>query len=184
MHRKLQVFVSSTFKDLQSERQAAVQAILQNGHIPAGMELFAAGDKEQLKVIKRWIKDSDVFMLLLGKRYGSIEPKSRKSYTQVEYEYALAAKKPLFALILNDDAARAKVAQGIPQADVYEQAYPDKLHRFEDLVRSRLCADVGNAGEIKSEVGNSLKELETRPTLSGWVRPKDLKFVYENNDEV
>jgi len=42
--RKLQVFVSSTFSDLIKERQAAVEAILTAGHIPAGMELFTAGD--------------------------------------------------------------------------------------------------------------------------------------------
>lgn len=48
MRKKLQVFVSSTFIDLKSERQAAVEAILKAGHIPAGMELFTAGDECQL----------------------------------------------------------------------------------------------------------------------------------------
>ena len=35
MKKKLQVFVSSTYTDLIEERQAAVQAILDAGHIPA-----------------------------------------------------------------------------------------------------------------------------------------------------
>lgn len=43
MKRKLQIFVSSTYSDLKGERQAAVEAILRSGNIPAGMELFAAG---------------------------------------------------------------------------------------------------------------------------------------------
>ena len=38
MTKKLQVFVSSTYTDLIEERQAAVQAILDASHIPAGME--------------------------------------------------------------------------------------------------------------------------------------------------
>jgi hypothetical protein len=42
--KKLQVFVSSTYEDLKEERQVAVESILTAGHIPAGMELFAAGD--------------------------------------------------------------------------------------------------------------------------------------------
>ena len=58
--RKLQVFISSTFADLREERQAAVEAILTAGHIPAGMELFTAGDESQMNVIKRWIDESDV----------------------------------------------------------------------------------------------------------------------------
>jgi hypothetical protein len=57
MKRKLQVFISSTYSDLKEERQAAVEAILKAGHIPAGMELFTAGDKSQMTTIERWIDD-------------------------------------------------------------------------------------------------------------------------------
>ena len=70
--RRLQVFVSSTYLDLKHERQAAVTAILESGHIPAGMELFSAGSDEQIKVIQQWIDDSDIFLLIMGKRYGSV----------------------------------------------------------------------------------------------------------------
>src|SRR6478735_3668192 len=98
--KKLQIFVSSTFTDLIEERQAAVEAILSSGNIPAGMELFAAGDESQMSVIERWIDESDIYLLILGGRYGSIEPKSKKSYTQLEYEYAIKIKKPLFAIVI------------------------------------------------------------------------------------
>lgn len=66
MKKKLQVFVSSTWTDMILERQAAVEAILEAGHIPAGMELFSADNKKQFEVIKKWIRDSDVFILILG----------------------------------------------------------------------------------------------------------------------
>jgi hypothetical protein len=98
--RKLQVFVSSTFTDLRDEPQAAVEAILTAGHIPAGMELFTAGDESQLKVIYDWIDESDVYLLILGGRYGRIEPNSKKSYTHLEYEYALDKNKPLFVCVV------------------------------------------------------------------------------------
>lgn len=48
MHKKLQVFVSSTYTDMILERQNAVEAILECGHIPAGMELFAADNKKAI----------------------------------------------------------------------------------------------------------------------------------------
>jgi len=63
MKKKLQVFISSTYTDLLEERQTAVEAIFSCGHIPAGMELFTAGDESQLTVIKKWIAESDVFYL-------------------------------------------------------------------------------------------------------------------------
>lgn len=40
MNKKLQIFISSTFEDMIEERQATVMAILDAGHIPAGMEVF------------------------------------------------------------------------------------------------------------------------------------------------
>jgi hypothetical protein len=51
--KRLQVFVSSAYTDMLLERQAAVESILKAGHIPAGMELFTAGDQTQLQVIRR-----------------------------------------------------------------------------------------------------------------------------------
>src|ERR1044072_4145935 len=99
MKRKFQIFVSSTYEDLKEERQAAVEAILKAGHIPAGMELFTAGSESQLNVIRRWIQDSDIYLLILGGRYGSIEPKSGLSYTEVEFDYARSVDKRFFAVV-------------------------------------------------------------------------------------
>ena len=69
--RRLQIFVSSTYNDLKVERQAAIEAILSAGHIPAGMELFTSGDESQMKVIEQWIDESDIYLLILGGRYGA-----------------------------------------------------------------------------------------------------------------
>ena len=44
---------------MKAERQAAVEAILTAGHIPAGMELFSAGDEEQLAVRVRMFRSLD-----------------------------------------------------------------------------------------------------------------------------
>jgi len=63
LKRKLQVFISSTFQDLITDRQAGVSATLKAGHIPAGMELFTSGDKSQLDTIRNWIDESDVYLL-------------------------------------------------------------------------------------------------------------------------
>lgn len=105
--KKLQVFVSSTYKDLVEERQTAVQAILDAGHIPAGMELFWAG-KTQMETIRRWIDESDIYCLILGGRYGTVDSTGFKSYVQLEYEYAVVKGKPLFALVLTEKMLNEK----------------------------------------------------------------------------
>src|SRR5437763_14698654 len=107
--KRLQVFISSTYTDLKDERQAAVSAVLKAGHIPAGMELFAAGDESQMQTIKRWIDESDIFMLILGGRYGSIEPNTSLSYMELEYDYAVETGKPFFAVVIEEVALDQKV---------------------------------------------------------------------------
>ena len=103
MKRKYQVFVCSTYEDLKQERQAAVEAILKAGHIPAGMELFTAASESQMQVIRRWIDESDIFMLILGGRYGTIEPSSGLSYVETEFNYARESGKPFFSVVLSDE---------------------------------------------------------------------------------
>jgi hypothetical protein len=90
--RKLQIFLSSTYEDLIDHRLAAMEAVLAAGHIPAAMEQFSPGDETAWEKIQAWIDESDAFILILGGRYGSIEPTSGKSYVQLEYEYGQEKK--------------------------------------------------------------------------------------------
>ena len=147
IRNKLQVFVSSTFTDLIKERQAAVEAILTAGHIPAGMELFTAGNESQMQVIKQWIDESDVYVLILGGRYGSIEPTTGKSYTQLEYEYALSKGKPLFACVIKEQAIEPKVkAEGL---GVIEQENPQKLKAYRAAVLTKMSKFWEDTKDIK-----------------------------------
>ncbi len=107
--RKLQIFLSSTYEDLIDQRLAAMEAILAAGHIPAAMEQFSAGDETALERIQSWIEESDAFVLILGGRYGSIEPVSGKSYVQLEYEFALQKKKPFFAVVVTKEHHEERV---------------------------------------------------------------------------
>ncbi len=178
--KKLQVFISSTFFDLQEERQIAVAAILKAGHIPAGMELFTAGDKSQLEVIKRWIDQSDAYMLILGTRYGSIEPESGLSYTEIEYDYALSTGKSLFALVMGDNAVDQKLKEN--GAKYLEKDNPDKLKLFRGKVLSRMSALFEDKQDIRANVYESLIDLSNQPELEGWVRggvAYDAKKLYD-----
>lgn len=168
--KRLQVFVSSTFTDLIEERQAAVEAILTAGHIPAGMELFAAGDESQLEVIKQWIDESDIYLLILGGRYGSVEKSSGWSYTQIEYEYALSKNKPLFACVIKDEAIEDKVKRH--GREVVELNEPQKLKSFRELVTSKVVRFWSDTKDIKIATSEKLAELARKQDLVGWVRQK------------
>lgn len=167
IRKRLQVFVSSTFTDLREERQAAVEAILSAGHIPAGMELFAAGDESQMEVIKQWIDESDVYLLILGGRYGSIEPKTGKSYTQLEYEYALDRSKPLFACVLNEKALESRVkTKGLEMIDKHRK----ELDVFRELIQTKMVEFWDDSKDIRLAIVRKLGQLARREDLVGWVR--------------
>ena len=55
MNKKYQVFVSSTYKDLQEARAKVRDAILSMYHFPVGMELFGAANEEQWQIISETI---------------------------------------------------------------------------------------------------------------------------------
>lgn len=170
--KKLQIFVSSTYTDLIEERQAAVEAILSAGHIPAGMELFSAGDESQMTVIERWIDESDVYLLILGGRYGSIDTKSGKSFTQLEYEYALEKKKPLFAVVIKPEALEIKVkAKG---SRMLEQENPKLLREFQTSVQKNLVKFWADKKDIKLAIHETISDFIYRKELTGWIRGNNL----------
>jgi hypothetical protein len=166
--KKLQVFVSSTYDDLKEERQAAVEAILSSGNIPAGMELFAAGDESQMTVIERWIDESDIYLLILGGRYGSIEPKTGKSYTQLEFEYAVSKKIPLFSVVISEKALDEKLKTLGRTA--FEDKNPKLLEDFKSLVKSNIVKFWDDKKDIKIAVGDTISDFAYRKELIGWVR--------------
>ncbi|MCI9077354.1 MAG: DUF4062 domain-containing protein [Lachnospiraceae bacterium] len=170
MNKKLQIFVSSTYTDLIEERQAAVEAILEAGHIPAGMELFKAG-KSQMKTIKKWIDESDVYMLILGGRYGSIETESGLSYTELEYRYALSKNMPVFAIVLEDSFLFTKAAFHSKDF-IFEKDNIEKYEAFKLLVMSKIIKKVNNIDSIEVTVHSTLNDIQYDEdyTLSGWVK--------------
>ncbi len=167
--RKLQVFISSTYTDLVDDRFAAIEAILAAGHIPAAMEQFSPGDETAWEKIRRWIDESDCFILILGGRYGSLEPTSGKSYVQLEYEYALDKKKPYSSLIITEAAFKKRVkSRGL---DVDERKNQEQYKQFKDQLNVQHCGSWDDWKDIRSHILQKiLTDWSQRDDLIGWVR--------------
>ena len=84
MEKRYQVFVSSTYQDLQEERKEVMQALLELDCIPSGMELFPASNEDQWSLITRVIDDCDYYLLIIGGRYGSCNEEG-VGYTEMEF---------------------------------------------------------------------------------------------------
>ena len=150
MDKKYQVFVSSTYQDLIEERQKVIEALISKNCFPVGMEYFPAANEEQFAVIKRLIDRCDYYILILGGRYGSIEPKTGKSYTQLEYEYALEKNIPVAAFYHNNIGKLAS-----DKVEKTEEGLA-KLQGFKILVQKKLCKTWSESYELAFKVNSTL----------------------------
>jgi len=168
--RRYQVFVSSTFADLQVERQKVLQAILELRAFPAGMELFPSADDDQWDFIKSEIDSSDYYVIIAGK-YGSLA-KDGISYTEKEYSYALQANKPIMAFLIKElDDLTGKQLEGDPEMK-------QKLLRFREQAKSgKLVKFFSTPEELKSAVLMSLVHSFQLKPGEGWVRAKNARRI-------
>jgi hypothetical protein len=169
--RKLQIFISSTYEDLVDIRLAAFEAVLAAGHIPAAMEQFTPGDETAWEKIRSWIDESDAFILILGGRYGSIEPTSQKSYVHREYEYASEKRKPYFALVVKKEHHEERVKQLGLKVD--EREHQEKYKQFYQSVTAKLCAFWSDKKDVQASIFRKLPEWSHRADLSGWIRAEE-----------
>jgi len=163
MDKRYQVFISSTYADLQEERQEVMQALLELDCIPAGMELFPAASEDQWTLIKKVIDDCDYYMVILAGRYGSIGPDGL-SYTEMEYRYALETSKPIIGFV---HRAPGDLAANRCEATDEGKA---KLASFRDLVQKKMCRFWENPADLGSQVSRSLVKLIKSSPGIGWVR--------------
>lgn len=94
-------FVSSAFHTLRSERNAAIDCLLDFRVLPIGMEHFTVSSNGEFSDIQELIDESDFFIMLMGASYGSCDEYG-VSWTEREYEYALHKKKPIIAIICDE----------------------------------------------------------------------------------
>jgi len=169
MEKRYQVFISSTFQDLQGARQEVSQALLRADCFPAGMELFPAADEEQFEFIKTVIDQSDYYLIISAGRYGSIHPETGLSYTEMEYDYAVEIGKPVIRLLHKDPFNELK-GQFIEETAKGRK----KLQAFREKMRSSKLVNFWETeGQLGLQVREGLDDAKKRYPADGWVRATD-----------
>lgn len=172
--KKYQVFVSATFKDLENERKAAIEAIIELGHMPASMEYFTASSDEQFDYIKDVIDNCDYYVLIVAAYSGSKHPQTGKSYTEMEYDYAIEKGIPLLAF-------PSKYTEDKTLKDP-DMGYIQKFR--ERITKGAMCKFWENTDQLRYEVSRSLSsEMKKHPQM-GWQRFIDKTPLLEEINEL
>ncbi len=167
-NKKYQVFISSTYADLTEERKKILDVLFMADCIPAGMEAFVAADTEQFEVIKKVIDLCDYYVLIIGKRYGSIHPGTGKSYTEMEYDYAIEQGIPVlvFAIDENIELASDKVET--------DKSKIEKLKMFRTkAMTNRLASIWATPEDLTGKLAISIMKARTEIKRPGWQRAVD-----------
>ena len=175
MSLKYQVFVSSTYDDLKREREQVIRATLEMGHIPVGMEMFSAGDEEQWKLIQRTIDECDYYIVVLANRYGS--EIDGISYTEKEYDYALAKGIPVIGLILDEGAPWPTELADRDHESV------GRLRIFKEKVRRKSVSIWKNTEDLYAKASIALMKVFNINPQIGWIRA-DKATSEESTEEI
>lgn len=172
--KRYQVFISSTYTDLQLERQAVLESVLKLRHIPVGMEHFVSANEEQFNYIKRLLDETDYYIIIIGNRYGS-QADDGISYTEKEFDYAVNLGIPVIACIHSNPDSLP-----INKSDIEPDA-KQKLNEFRNKVMHHRMVSYfswDNPSDLSAEIVVALvNTINDHPRL-GWERVAS----YENSD--
>lgn len=155
---RYQIFISSTFNDLENERKDVIKSLIKFGYIPSGMEMFPSTDEEQFEYIKKQIDQSDIVVIILKGRYGT-------GYTEREYDYAISVGKPVLAFVYGPFGS-------IP-LDLLDEEDVDRKRfiEFRNKVRdSRLVPSWNDSNELQLNILQSIDSYITDHPNIGWVK--------------
>ena len=99
------VFVCSTFADLTSEREAVLDAIRRLKLQHDSMEFFGARTSQPLETCLQEVRASDILVVIVGHRYGTIAPGRDISFSQAEYEEGYGLSKPCLIYMRDENVA-------------------------------------------------------------------------------
>ena len=167
----MKVFVSSTTKDLGEARKKVCERLLQLDIQPVSMDWYVSHPNPPKKVDEAKVKECDAFVIIVGHLYGSSPPGEDRSFTELEYEAAVASGKPFYPFLATnefrydpdlreDDAANKKIRAF---RELLTQKHSPRP--FDNV--DQLCAEVMAAlAPVAKSLGKLLLPLPPMPYLA------------------
>ena len=144
---KLKGVLSSVAKGFEGHRDAVHNAIdrLDGIHF-VGMEQFGARDSTSIDFCLQMARTCDIFVGIVGPRYGSVPSGWDKSFTEIEYEAAFESQKPRLMFLASGYRAFDQFA---PE----EEGERERLSAFANRVlQDRVVSTFSSASDLAEQV--------------------------------
>jgi len=162
---KKTVFISSTYKDLKEYREAVWDVLEKHSVNVKGMEKFGASKETPLESCLNEIKQSDIYIGIIGMIYGSIDKNTGKSFTQLEYEEAPKYDIDIHIYLIDEIKTKFYIK------DIDFKNAP-KLRKFKSMLKTHTCKFFSNPINLSNHINDRLNESTNSTIVS---RPKYLK---------
>ena len=175
----ISIFVSSTYKDLAACRAEVEKQLVGLEQVVKGMEYFGSSSDTPIEVCRNKLRECQLMILLIGISYGSIEPSSGKSYTELEYEYAKQIGIPILAY----EADLSSTNIGIP-LDSIDFENKSRLDAFKVLVESsQLISRFTSTDDLGKRIAHDVPaELEKLAFIDSY-SPENFNSEVEITDD-
>ncbi len=150
------VFVSSTYRDLVQHRAAVKDEIARRDLLFRGMEHFGADPSHSAPATKivEEVRKADVYLGIFGVRYGSIDPGTGLSMTELEYAEAKISNKPMLLYVMREDAT-------VKVGDIEQD--PSNKKKLDDLkariLKDHLVYQFNSVEELQRQVYEDLGKI-------------------------
>lgn len=159
MSASFTVFLCSTFSDLSQEREGVLDAIRRLKLQHDSMEFFGARAEQPIETCLQEVRASDVLVVIVGHRYGSIVPDLGISYSEAEYAEGFRLKKPCLVYMRDDN---------VPILPRHMERDPEKLkllERWKETLQSRHTVSAFQDGgrlavQVAADLARTIQDLE------------------------
>ena len=149
------VFISSTYVDLKQERKKVWECLEQFDVAVKGMEQFGARKSDPLTTCLTEVEQSDIYVGIIGMRYGSEDSASGKSFSQLEYEKAVEQNKEILIYLIDEENSTVT-----PKLIQFDKIH--KLNNFKAILKEKHTVDTfSNSQDLIAKIQRKFKELLT-----------------------
>jgi hypothetical protein len=137
------VMISSTVNDLHQERDAAERAIRALHLDRFRAETFGSLPHTPRKVCESLAKECDLFILIIGQRYGYVIEPEGISVVQLEYEVARAENpKKILVYVKNNEERESRLQEFLQKVQDFESGYFRSSFDTPEELYERIHIDV------------------------------------------
>ncbi|MEK6258137.1 MAG: DUF4062 domain-containing protein [Planctomycetota bacterium] len=153
--KKRTAFISSTSADLGEHRKAAQDACLRAGVFPVVWEDTSANALDATSKLQDMVDEADIFICILGQRYGSFSTETSTSFTEMEFDRAVERGLPIFVFTMHQDHPVTR------EAISADDESREKLKKFKEKASSgRISAEFKSPEDLRGRIIEALTALQ------------------------